>query len=264
MLTEKVMLPSQGLIYDLDEPCREISVRAFSTRDFKDFLSKGPSEGVDTLLKACMVDSPIKAEDLYYSDSLVLLLKIRAMTLGYTLPATDTCPNCNHVNEHEWNLSELPVKYLSVSSYPFKVTLPESKEVILLRLPTPKVLERAEAAIKSRVTKFNLKRADLEADYLAAASIQLEGINDIVTVVEWFKKLSLKDSMYVDFLRTKINDFGVRMDSKITCADCGKEFLTLFVSRSSSFFRIQFDSPDWFATEEGTLETGINAAVLPE
>ena len=138
MIKEALILPSQGFPYKGKLEGTTVMVRPLTTKVYKDFLISGGEEGITNLVDACLVDCPLKAEDLVYQDELAIYLKIRSMSLGSNIPVYSVCPGCGEKNVDTWDLMKLECSYLYMDEYPLPVTLPDCKKKVEIKIPTAK------------------------------------------------------------------------------------------------------------------------------
>lgn len=252
MIKEVLHLPSMGLIYTPAIPT--VYLRPFTTRDFKDFLVSGTENGPVSLVDSCLIDCPVKARHFHFADLLAALIKLRSITLGSILSTVDTCPSCSCKCNSEWDLDKLEVEYLDVDVYPFPIVLPDSGTEVTVSLLNEEISDRVSKLIDTQVVKRKVLRKDIAQDYTTTAYLNHPEISDVHMKVEWYKTLSLRDSMYIDFIIKKLSSFGVSTHRTIECPSCNLEFRSLFVSQTDNFFRLQFDSPSGLGSKTGTME----------
>lgn len=255
MIKESLILPSQGYPYKGRLEGSSVTVRPLTTRAYKDFLVSGGDDGVTNLVESCLVDCPIKAEELVYQDELALYLKIRSMSLGSQIPVYSVCPGCGERNVDTWDLMQLECSYLCMDEYPLKVELPDCKKKIEVMIPTSKSQRLAKEEAQKRADKFDKKIADFLPSFQVASVIRVEGAGDIVDRANWYIDLSLKDAVFIDQVLAKIQDFGIHTLKDAECKACKRKY-TVPLQITSDFFRPNLGDIEGIKTSQGTLEEG--------
>ena len=255
MIKESLILPSQGYPYKGKLEGTSIMVRPLTTKAYKDFLISGGEEGVTNLVDSCLVDSPIKAEDLVYQDELAIYLKIRSMSLGSNIPVYSVCPGCGEKNVETWDLMQLDCSYLYMDEYPITVTLPESQKKVSIRIPTAKSQRIAREEAQKRATKFDKKLADFLSSFQIASVLHVDGVGDIVQRADWYTELPLRDAVYIDQVLAKIQDFGIHTTRETECKSCKRKY-TVPLQVTSDFFRPSIGDIEGVKVAKGTLAEG--------
>ena len=255
MIKESLILPSQGFPYKGKLDGTSVMVKPLTTRVYKDFLVSGGEEGVTNLVDSCLVDCPLKAEELVYQDELAIYLKIRSISLGSQIPVYSVCPSCGEKNITTWDLMSLECSYLFVDDYPLKVTLPDSKKRIEVMIPTARSQRLSREAAQKRATQFDKKISDFLPTFQTASILQVDGVGDIVQRADWYTELSLKDAVYIDQVLAKIQDFGIHTTREEECKSCKRKY-TVPLQVTSDFFRPAIGNIEGFKTAKGTLEKG--------
>ena len=251
MIKESVVLPSLGIPYNLGRTT--ISVRPLTTRAYKDFIVTASDEGVQNLVDSCLVDCPLKSEELVYQDLLAVYIKIRTISIGTKIPVYSNCPHCSSKNKDEWDLMKLECSYLNIDKYPFPITLPESKEQIYLSIPTSLSQKIAKEEAQKRATQFNKKLSDFLPSFQVASLINTS--EDLVGRVDWYTNLPLKDAIFIDQALDQLQDFGVHTIRLIECPECKKEY-SMPLQINTDFFRPSIGSIEGIKISKGTLEKG--------
>jgi len=258
--TERVPLPSKGIPYskELQIP-PEIAIRPFLTEDQKGINSVGGHYGVDMLINNCInePDRKYKAEDLLTSDKALLLIRLRAITLGKDFPVDYTCPTCSQTTHYVWDLDKIEINFLDLDEYPITLELPESKDIIKWRFLTDKHLEEVEDLLDSRATRFEeFNKQDERRMFRKAQSIvEINGeVEDLITKWEYYGRLPAQDSAYIDFIEREL-DIGPIILRSIRCsnASCKREF-TVVLRTGMEFFRPKFELPKSIRTKKTSLE----------
>lgn len=255
MIKESLILPSQGYPYKGKLEGTSVLVSPLTTKIYKDFLVSGNEEGVTNLVESCLVDCPLRAEELVYQDELAVYLKIRSMSLGSQIPVYSVCPKCSERNVDNWDLMKLECSYLSMDEYPLKVVLPDCKKKIEVSLPTTKLQRIAKEEAQKRASNFDKKISDFLPSFQVAVLIHVDGLGDIVEKADWYNELSLRDAVYIDQVLAKFQDFGINTIRETECKSCKRKY-TVPLQVTSDFFRPSIGDVEGIKTTTGTLEEG--------
>ena len=146
---ESVPLPSRGKLYNPDTALynREtIPIKAMTAHE-EDILSSQAfiKEGVviQQLIRSCVTDKTFNVEDLTIGDRNALMIAIRITGYGSQYDAVTTCQNCSHSNKNSFNLSDLPIKRLSLNPVQegknaFEFILPVTKKKVIFKFLSAK------------------------------------------------------------------------------------------------------------------------------
>lgn len=255
MISESVILPSLGYPYHGKLDGTSIKVSPLTTRAYKDFLVSVGDEGLENLINSCLVDSPLKADDLVYQDTLAVYFKIRAISLGSKVPVYSVCPGCQNRNTEDMDINALKCSYFSISEYPYSVVLPITKKRIKVSLPTGKTQKRASDEAKRRANIFSKPQSDFLPSLQAASILAVDGLLDLAEVSDWYNDLPLKDALYIDRVMEKMQNFGIHTLREVECAKCKKAY-TVPLRITNDFFRTDIGDLEGIKVSEGTLEKG--------
>lgn len=155
---DTVTLPSRGLLYKAEEKIPEaITIRRMTTKEDKMRL-RNESDNVvyRDILQACITTPEVNAGNLKLMDANLLLFKLRIISLlDDTYKIRLMCPACRTQFIHQLNLSEVPVKYIPQDIIKkLTVTLPVSKQVIKLKIPSLNDLIKAGEKLQEYFNKF--------------------------------------------------------------------------------------------------------------
>ena len=256
MIKESLILPSQGFPYKGRLEGSSVTVSPITTRIYKDYVWKNDEEGLLHLVDSCLVDCPLKAEDLCYSDLLAVYIKIRSISLGNVAPINTVCPKCGVRQNSELLLDTLECKYLSLSEYPIPLELPTSKLKIKVTIPTSHSSRMAREEAKKRASLFNKPIEEYESLYSILVDIHVESVvGDLVSKAEWYDSLALKDAMFIDQVYKMVQEFGITMTQPLECKSCKNKYRSP-LKIDQSFFRTDIGDIPGFTVTEGTLEKG--------
>lgn len=266
VMSEQVALPSRGITYPkrLQVPPK-ISIRPYTTEDQKGLYGVGGTYGVDLLIENCLNDEGrlYHAKDLLTADKALIILRLRAITLGKDYPVEYTCPFCGRTVKYTWDLDEIEVNYLETDAYPIPLKLPSGNEVTLKFL-TDKDLEDVEDLMTTRESRYESFNKDEERRMYRRAA-NLVSINeekmDLQSKREWYGSLPSEDSAYIDFILDEL-DIGPVVRRQIRCTNeaCKRTFTTA-LRTGQDFFRPSFKLPRGLGVKKATLAGYSDPAV---
>lgn len=255
MIKESIILPSLGYPYKGILDGTSVCVKPITTRVYKDFLINNSDEGILNLIDSCLVDCPLKAEDLCFQDELAVYLKIRCISLGSDLQVSSTCPNCKTQINQTWDLMGLECTYLGLDEYPYKFILPDSKKEIKMYIPSSKSQRIAKEEAQKRATRYNKKVSDFLPTFSTVSILQVPDVMDIVDKADWYEGLSLHDAVYIDQVADQLQNFGIVVSKEVECDSCKRKF-RVPLSITPEFFRPRIGDIPGIKTKAGTLEKG--------
>lgn len=221
-----IWLPSQGNLYDGKFPDGEMIISPMTTQE-EQLLNSKKSDRItvlNQLIKNCIVDCPVRFEDLLVSDSFYILLCIRNVSFGSDYSFNLTCPKCNTKFRKEV-LVPNSLKIIALTpeddNEPYEVTLPLSEDKITFRL----LRIKDESEIR-RYSQSQYSRSVTPGDpsYCYRLAMYLQTVNgeklDAVRKLEYIENLIAKDSLV---LRNNIDkrEFGAELDISFDCPSCG-------------------------------------------
>lgn len=191
------------------------------------------SEKISRIIGNCLVklgdlqetiDLSKLAKKLTIGDRVVIMLTLRAVSLGPIYPFSTKCPACEEEVNRGVNLTELKVQNMKNKAVREQaVTLPSGKKCVL-RVMTGEDEER--------VGRVNRKGSDALSLAMLARVKSIEGVE--APSVQAMKRLGIKD-------RNAIRDWyksvegGVDTDLEIVC-ECGNTFESVLDIGQPSFF----------------------------
>lgn len=239
-MTEKIKLPSAGLLYEGEIPA-ELTIQNLTADEESMLYGSSGDKAIDDIVKS-IVKENIDVDLLTVFDRHFILMKGRILTYGPKYPIDLTCPKCGSFH-YDVDLNSLPVYELDKEhAKPWDLKpLPQSKAVVTLHVPTGADADEAEAALKRKVTKFNLNedRARYKAN-MASNICKIDGQE--VYFDEAFQFVSDLSGMDSSYLKKEINKLEIGYDTIITaiCPKCGNE-IQVRLPMTADFFRTQFD-----------------------
>ena len=115
-----VMLPSKGKIYPTGSPLHnleEIEVRHLTAADEDILTSRSllrSGKAIDAMLNNVILNKAINTEDLISGDKNAILTFLRITGYGPEYPVDIDCPDCDESIKHEFDLSQLKMRFLDV------------------------------------------------------------------------------------------------------------------------------------------------------
>jgi len=210
--TQKIELPSKGLIYSLESPLSQgfIEMKYMTAKEEDILLNQGyikNGTAIDRLLKA-MIVTPINYDDLIVGDKNAIMIASRVLGYGdeYTFTYND--------EEHTINLSQLEPKPLDKSLFTpgqneFNFILPLSKTNITFKILTHKDEQNISRELEGlkKINRDNSPELSTRLKYIITS---IEGDNTPKTIREFVDKhLLARDSQA---LRSHIKNFQPDVD----------------------------------------------------
>lgn len=229
---ETVPIPSEGRVYPSGSPLykkKTIDIRSMTANEediltSRALIKKGTV--ITRLLSACVTDKGIDVNSMLSGDRNALMVAIRITGYGSEYKAEVTCPSCSDKSRQEFNLSDLPIKRLSISPVKpgenrFKFVLPVTKKTVNFRFLTGK--DESEMAIENQRMQeiFPDRESDgLVTSRLANCIVSIDEIDDKNKISHFVKNMPALDSRK---LRTYMDDSepGIEMRSIMSCPSCG-------------------------------------------
>ena len=191
----------------------------------RSLLKKGVA--IDRALQNLIVDSRIKLNSLLMGDKNALVVAARVTGYGADYVTKVTCPNCENVDEHEFDLQDLKIVDIEAAMdehevqlterHTFVLTLPVSKAQIECRMLTGED-EAAIAKLITRSSKAN-KGAGLLTTQLAKTIVAINGDPSPVQIALLATSMPAKDSRYVRKILGSVVP-NVDMNQEFNCTNC--------------------------------------------
>lgn len=268
VMTEKVPLPSRGIPYakELEVPSH-VLVRPFLTKDQKGLFGTGGSYGLDMLIDNCLNgDYKFKAKDLVAADKAMLLIRLRAISLGAKFTMEYTCPFCGGTTRYDWDLDSVDVNFFQCDTYPIPLVLPETGDKISWKLLTDGDLDEVEDFLTKMGDKFDSfnKRDERRQVREAAHICEVNGETvSLREAWEYYGNLPSTDSAYLSFIEGEL-DIGpdVRTTIKCSAPGCGRDFKAA-MRTGLDFFRPKFELPSGLGVKKSNLGVDSDSATTP-
>ena len=225
-----VMIPSKGRIYPQSSPLHnveEIEVRHLTAADEDILTSRAllrSGKAIDTMLSNVLMNKSINVEELISGDKNAILTFLRITGYGPEYPVEIDCPGCGENIKHEFDLSQLTMRFLDVDPISagenrFSFVLPSGVEIHF------KLLNSAEDA-KITDEQDKLKRATnspLEKNVTTKYKHQIISVNgneEQISINNFVDTMNLRDSRaFRTFLEELEPD--VNMEQEFKCRMCG-------------------------------------------
>lgn len=228
--SELVPLPSNGKVYPTESSLYNtevVEIRPMTAREediltSRALLKKGTV--ITELIRSCLVDRSINANELLTGDRNALMVAIRITGYGPDYNTEIECGECNSKMDHAFDLSSLPIKRLeiepvSVGSNLFEFVLPYSKKRVKFRFLVGRDEEEI-SVMNEKQKKLGLSSESNITTNLLHAIVSIEGIEDRSKIANFVKHMPARDSLA---LRNYIkdNEPGIVMRQETTCPSCG-------------------------------------------
>lgn len=228
---EAVSLPSKGLLYTPDHPLyneKDVEIKALSAKE-EDLLTNTSliKKGTlyNELMKSCLINKSVNPDDLLMGDRNAIMIGLRITGYGAQYEAKVSCPSCDQVCEHAFDLSQLKLKPvgatpLAANSNLFSFTLPVSKLEVKFKLLTGKddrdMDQEAERLKKAGMGDNAVTRL------LRQSIVEFNGVTERDKLVYMIQNMRAGDSSALRQHISKIRP-DVEMSQMFVCASCGTE-----------------------------------------
>lgn len=230
-------VPSQGYLYGNAFPGGEIVMSPMTTSEERILAQQKQdrTETLNTLLQRCLVQCPVKYDDLLIPDMLYMLLMLRNISYGSDYNFTLKCAECRTEYRHTLRIPDgLELKVLSQEDgeEPWDVKLPMSGHTVDYRL----LRVKDETDIR-RWARKQYQRTVLPGDpaYTYRLAKHIVAVNgeewDAVKRLDYVEAMHTRDSLA---LRNAVEgkEFGVTLTIEAECPHCGE---------GSEEYRLPFD-----------------------
>lgn len=243
-LTEKVTLPSNGVLYDPKRIPASLTIHNMTVEDEALLYGSNSDKAITQILKS-VIEEDIDVDELITADKHFLLVRARILTYGPIYKVSGIRCRCGKDQTYEIDLAKLPVNMLDSSTeIEREITLPVSGLVFKIKLPTGYDILEMEREVKRKVSKYNINEG--VANYIGGLAMNIVAINgnDVLfdEAYKFVSELTGRDSSY---LKKEINSIEVGLDTLIIeeCSSCGRD-IEFRLPMSSDFFRSVDDLTD--------------------
>ena len=244
--TEIVSLPSQGLLYDPENPLSSGTVEMkYMTAKEEDILTSQNliKQGVviDKLLQSLIVDKRIDYDSLLLGDKNAILIAGRILAYGKDYEVEVSCPKCGEKSNHIVDLSTFDDKPPKEGTYTpgknqFSFELPATKRLVTFKCLTSgdeKAIENELKALKkmSKITGIDPEMTT-RLKYIITS---IDGNDDKQGIRKFVEELLSKDSLALRrYIQEVIPD--VDMSFYFECPHCSHEEVSMAMPLTVSFF----------------------------
>ncbi len=228
---EIVPLPSEGKVYGADHPFHltdRIEITSMTARE-EDILTSSAiiKKGtvVTELLRSCLVDKRIDPDSLLTGDRNALMVAIRATGYGIKYDADVTCEECNKQTLRSFNLSQLPIRRLSIEPVIpgenlFEFKLPKTQKVVHFKFMTGKIELEMSVVNEKQKKVYNTQKDTHVTTSLLYSIVSIDGNSDRTQISRFVANMPAMDSQALrKYMRE--NEPGVIMKQESECAACG-------------------------------------------
>lgn len=245
----KIVLPSEGVIYDKDNVLSKghVHIRYMKGEDEEVLLSPThfkENTFLEALLEKVVLEPDFNVYDLTTGDRLYLVLSARTMSLGSKFHVSEIkCPSCDTKHENvEFDIEQIQEREIlhqpvEKNKNKFKFTLPVTEDVIHIQATTGHVEQEMEnkakrmkkqgqeLTISHRVTELLIDSTGIDAG---------SGIPTYGQKLNYIRNLPIRDSQFLRKCSSEIN--GIPDNSvDFQCSNCGHE-MKVPVTFGISFF----------------------------
>lgn len=231
---EAIPLPSRGKVYPAGSSlagATRVEIRAMTATEENILTSRAllkSGKAFTTLMRALLVDKTIDPETMVSGDRNALLIGIRISGYGREYVTDISCPKCEKVFRHEFDLAKMELKTLDEDPMTpghnlFSCVLPVTKKEVLFKIMTGEDERDMTALQESSAKEFGAKSGEKNVTNRLWFSVLKFGEetdrNRIRRIVE---RLPARDSL---FLRKRIDRVspGVEMKQTVECPHCGEK-----------------------------------------
>lgn len=253
-MTQNIKLPSQGLMYNSSHPFHkktDIEINLLTGADENLLTTKSlivSGQLTDKLLKRILVDN-VDVDTLLLGDKYAALIFARIYSLGTDYEAIASCEYCNHTDKYDFDLSNVPVKYLGKDAKqvnPFENLFEFTTSggtIIRFKLATvysSRIVERDLEAEKQFRKK---QKMPVTEDKLISYSyrnliVSING-NENREEIDKFLSGTIKESRE---FRKHMKDISptIEFSSDFYCFNCGKQNVDVPLNFNENFFWSDF------------------------
>ena len=228
--TQKIELPSKGLIYPEDNPLSSGFIELkYPTAKEEDILTNtnlvNKGTAVKEFINSLIVDKSVKQNTMIMGDRNKMIFAGRIMAYGSQYVTEITCRNCGTSNEIELNLNEFEDVKIDETKLnrenEFDFALPNSKVNITYKILTVSDEDTIDTISKRLGKKFKGNTHE-NTNRLKQTIIAIEGDRDKSKIAEFIDLMPTKDTLA---LREEIRKNSPNIDLTLSydCEQCSYE-----------------------------------------
>ena len=226
---EAVPLPTNGRIYPVDSPLHNIDtleIRAMTAKEediltSRALIKKGTV--ITHLIRSCLVNKAIDVDEMIVGDRNAIMTALRVTGYGSDYKADVDCPECGEGSKQEFQLTDLPIKRLTVDPVAeganvFEFDLPVTKKKVQFRFLTGRD-EQQLTVMMERAKKQGGEGENLITTRLQHQLVAVDGIKDKSKINMFIRNMPARDSLA---LRKHIDKYepGLEMKAWMDCPHC--------------------------------------------
>jgi hypothetical protein len=180
---------------------------------------------ITNLLQSCIVDKKVDVQNMISGDRNAVMIALRITGYGAEYTAEVECPSCSDKAKHSFDLSNLPIKELSIQPVEAGQNAFEFKLPITKKNVTFKFLSGADEEeillIQERKKKAGAHADSLITTRLQYSIISIDGKTDKNMISSFIRSMPARDSMELRKYMDK-HEPGIDMKNFIDCDACGE------------------------------------------
>lgn len=226
---DAVPLPSAGKIYPPGHSLHNaasVEFRAMTAREEDILMSRAYIKRgtvITELIKSCIFDKSVDVNSMISGDRNAVMIAIRVSGYGAMYEPQYACPACETMNELQIDLSNLPIKPLTIEPAEsftnlFRFELPKTKKNVGFRFLTGEEEEKILKTIEAKKKK-GIQNDNIVTTRLLSSIVDIDGVKDRNQIAKFIQFMPAIDSLA---LRKHIdeNEPGVDMTVEFTCQNC--------------------------------------------
>jgi hypothetical protein len=229
---ESIPLPSLGKVYPSSSALcnrESVEIRAMTAKDEDILMSRAYIKNgtvISKLLESCIVDKDVKVTEMLSGDRNALMIGLRTIGYGADYRVEVECPECEHRNTAEFDLTNVPIKPLDIEPVDsgenvFEFTLPVTKHKIEFKFLAGGDEEEISKT-QERKKKKGFVAESVVTTRLLYNIVSVNGDSNRTKIAQYTRNMLARDSLalrkYVDK-----HEPGVELSDYMTCAACGEE-----------------------------------------
>lgn len=223
-----VPLPSKGLLYKDGPLAGKETIEVHYLTAIQEDILTSPNllqsgKMLDALLRSVLKDKTIEPETLTLGDRNAIVIWLRSTGYGSDYPVQVRCGACGNEWAHDFDLSTLESRELSVKPDAdglFSFEMPNSKKTIRFKLLTSadelNILKRVEAIQKKQGSSID-RSLSLK---MMASICEVDGVQDPMITKMFVESLPVKDARAFREYMSDIEP-GILMTQDCECPQCG-------------------------------------------
>lgn len=223
-----VQLPSKGLLYRTGPLAGKETIEIYYlTAAHEDILTSpnllATGKMIELLLKAVIKNRDINSEDLVLGDRNAILVWLRSTGYGSEYPVRIRCRSCLETYDHEFDLSELNLKFLETTPDEnglFSTVLPVSKKTVKFSLMTGREENELNDILEKKKSKIGSPISNATTLKISKLIKEVDGSSDLTLIRNFVSNMSAKDSR--EFRKVVMDiEPGVILRQEAKCKLCG-------------------------------------------